>query len=174
VDDDTVPVDKPSFDIGRLAAAVDHASADAKEARDAFELRFRASQEKTKWQRRFALAGPPLALIGIVSGFLAWQALQRFEDERVSRSMTSCVEDNRGRQTDITQTIQIVSAETVANLEAQGSAGVDRLLAFLEPVRPLRDCTAEGVRRYFDTDAEEGVVPIEWPPHIADFLEEHG
>lgn len=127
-----------------------------------------AEDERAKWWRRAAIAGPIVGVIGIVLGALALLALDRFESERVARSEVSCREDNKGRVA-LNETLLDASGYDVENsvwtdrFLAAPPEQQDRVLAILDRrLRELRVCTTAGIEAYFDEDG--GVVDTEVPP----------
>ena len=86
--------------------------------------------------------------------------------------MTACEQDNLGREVDLTQTVTLVSPDALVSV-GDDPALVGRVLEFLRPVRPLRLCDPDSIDVYFSSGGTEGVLLIDWPAHIAEFLAEH-
>lgn len=127
-----------------------------------------AEDEKAKWWRIAAVAGPIVGVIGIVLAAIALVALARFEAERVARSEVSCREDNKGRAA-LNDALLDASGFDVENgvwtdrFLAAPPEQQERVLAILDRrLRELRVCTTAGIEAYFAEDG--GVVETEVPP----------
>lgn len=150
-----------------LQTAIDEAvSMDKAEQKLSALERLRTSVvRERRWLRYLHVLTILLAGSAIVLGVIALIALDRFEDERASRSLGSCLQFNEQQQRAIEGAVEIA--------DTQNHAVLDRIFRDLDPdeearlqalyvearadveakaveTYPLRDCTPEGIEEYLE------------------------
>lgn len=114
-----------------------------------------------------------LATVALVVGLLVRDAFYDFLHDRDQRSMTACEDDNFARQAVQDSALALATPEALQRAEEEGGARLQQALDYLRSLRPQRVCTIEGVRAYYDSGRVEGVLPLDAPQYVLDFLERH-
>jgi ABC-type branched-subunit amino acid transport system substrate-binding protein len=91
---DEIPIERTSFDLGRLAAAVDATTTALVKNREAFEQRLVASHRKMNWARGAAFLAGVAGVIGIFTGVRAQNAVDEMRRQRAEARITACKADN--------------------------------------------------------------------------------
>lgn len=121
-----------------------------------------------------------MAVVGIV-----WWAQGRDDDNqddqitaiveaRTEARLTGCEQENRLRLVIQRQAVALASPEALARVEAEGGARLQQALDYLLPLLPQRVCTPSAIADYYESGGVEGVVPLDLPAHVRDFLARHG
>lgn len=133
----------------------------------------RSNERRSHWTIAAIFIATSVAVAALVIGLLVRDAFYDFLADRDERSITACEDDNVGRRADQQSALALATPEALARVEQEGGARLQQALDFLHALRPERDCSIEGVRAYYDSDRVEGVLPLDAPDYVLDFLERH-
>lgn len=165
----SIPIERTSFDLGRLSAAVDAAAAKLDADRDALERRIAASVAKMKVWRFAGMAGLalgvlalPVGVLGAWAGLAAQDANEKTNSNRAEARVTACVAFNR----DVAANVNALNdrgQELLQNIVNDGrerrtpeqQIAVDEVLrrevaAYEELKIPDRDCTPRGIAEFYN------------------------
>lgn len=137
---DDIPIERTSFDLGRLSHAVEEASARVEADRKALETRIASSQKKTRWQRRAGIVGLVAGIVGTIAGFRAQSAIEEMQRQRAGARVTSCTNDN----------------DTAEKINHLGDA-LKQIITFATPPNPARTPEQEMRAEQFVAQADGAV-----------------
>lgn len=127
----------------------------------------KAEEDRTRWWRRLTVVAVVGSMLGLWASFEARGAadtandtLEQFEADRVARSEVACREANKDRESVNGILTNAVAAPRPTPRTPEQRAQAEAFLA--ANLRPLRDCSPEGIADYFAETG--GTIPVEVPP----------
>lgn len=157
---DEIPIEQTSFDLGRLAAAVDSTRDALVKNREAFEARLVASHRKMNWARGAAFLAGIVGVVGIFTGYRAQRAVDELHAQRSESRIVSCQKDNDtatkiNRLGDAIKQV-VTNATTGGQRTPEQQMRVDAFLAetnnAINHARvDMRDCDPESIDAYYST-----------------------
>lgn len=144
---DDIPIERTSFDLGRLSHAVEEASGRVEADRKALEVRIASSQRKTRWQRRAGIIGLVAGIIGTIAGFRAQIAIDEMRHQRSEARITACRNDN----------------DTAEKINHLGGA-LKQIITFATPPNPARTPEQQMRAEQFVAQADGVVDDAKVPP----------
>ena len=174
------PVSKETLEkLSALSDGVEDLRSEVRSEVESNEKRVRASQEAKRRTHAVAVGGVIVGLLGLavgsaalVAGTKAQDAVDLVVQQRTEARLTQCVEDNKGRAADRASILALATPEALARAE-EDPARLQVAVNFLAALRPDRSCEAGDIAAYYESGGVEGLLPLDLPSHVSDFLDRH-